>query len=482
MKICKLYLPDFQQFKHLELDFTHPETGEPLDKICLIGPNGTGKTTLLEFLIRFLQNPQKYFIEKGAIQILVGGRKVWCVATSMAWEVSRDEGQFEVLGRPYLFLDPLVEQEPDWQADLCDFPVPVDLKQNSDADIAEHLLRKYDLQNKYGEYVLSIQAHESIRTEIQLNPQTDLLVYDRAEAGSNQFFALKDVPTASVDEALALLQTFPVYHEVSASTISDFWRTLIYHLKLREQQREGYERQPENLEKTKRQLIDEFDREHPDIMERLAGLWNGILAQAGLELDLDSISHPVQLTDNLKAYIRVKATGEQIPYQKLSTGIRNFLFRFGHVYSLFFERDIKRGFLFVDEPENSLFPDLLLGLVDLYRQVTTDRQGEQKTQIFMATHNPLVAAQFQPYERIILDWKEDGTVSARRGSAPVGDDPNDVLRKDFEISSLLGPEGQKMWERYLNLRRALRQTQDPEDKKRLLSEISTIGNAYEFDA
>ncbi len=32
MKILKLIIKDYQQFKHLELDFTHPETGKPLDE------------------------------------------------------------------------------------------------------------------------------------------------------------------------------------------------------------------------------------------------------------------------------------------------------------------------------------------------------------------------------------------------------------------------------------------------------------------
>nr|MBP7284499.1 AAA family ATPase [Leptospiraceae bacterium] len=46
MKICKVYIKGFQQFEDLELDFTNPKTGEPLDKICFIGRNGTGKSTI----------------------------------------------------------------------------------------------------------------------------------------------------------------------------------------------------------------------------------------------------------------------------------------------------------------------------------------------------------------------------------------------------------------------------------------------------
>ena len=54
MKICKLIIPDYQQFQDFELDLTYPEehqkAGEPLDKVCFIGRNGTGKSTLLRLI------------------------------------------------------------------------------------------------------------------------------------------------------------------------------------------------------------------------------------------------------------------------------------------------------------------------------------------------------------------------------------------------------------------------------------------------
>ena len=56
MKICKVYIKGFQQFEDLELDFTNPKTGEPLDKICFIGRNGTGKSTILQVLYHTIYN------------------------------------------------------------------------------------------------------------------------------------------------------------------------------------------------------------------------------------------------------------------------------------------------------------------------------------------------------------------------------------------------------------------------------------------
>lgn len=54
MKIEKLEITDYKQFKDLKLDLTYPKghqkEGKPLDKICIIGQSGTGKTNLLEII------------------------------------------------------------------------------------------------------------------------------------------------------------------------------------------------------------------------------------------------------------------------------------------------------------------------------------------------------------------------------------------------------------------------------------------------
>ena len=54
MKITKVGFKDFHQFKNIEIDLTYPKghkkEGEPLEKVCLIGQSGTGKTTLLKII------------------------------------------------------------------------------------------------------------------------------------------------------------------------------------------------------------------------------------------------------------------------------------------------------------------------------------------------------------------------------------------------------------------------------------------------
>ncbi len=51
MKITKINIKDYNQFKNLKLDLTYPKghqkEGQALEKICFLGQSGTGKTSLL---------------------------------------------------------------------------------------------------------------------------------------------------------------------------------------------------------------------------------------------------------------------------------------------------------------------------------------------------------------------------------------------------------------------------------------------------
>ena len=54
MKISSLTIKNYKQFKDLSLDLTYPKghekAGKPLEKICIIGQSGTGKTNLLDII------------------------------------------------------------------------------------------------------------------------------------------------------------------------------------------------------------------------------------------------------------------------------------------------------------------------------------------------------------------------------------------------------------------------------------------------
>jgi hypothetical protein len=297
-----------------------------------------------------------------------------------------------------------------------------------------------------------------------------------------RFLFRRYLPKTDLNTALSAYKDFPPSHIISNEKIGEFWTLLIYLIKKRENDFREYESREENQNKTVKTVKEEFDRVNPKILNKLSEIWNKILNRAGLEFDVANASNPVQLTDNLKAYIINKYTKETIPYNALSTGIRNYIFRIGHIYSLYFNREVKRGFLLLDEPENSLYPDFLFDWMETFLEIIKDKNGENNTQVFISTHNPIIAAQFEPYERIILEWDENAHVISRKGKSPVGDDPNDILTNDFELKNLMGKEGLAMWDHYVDLKKKLRHAISKEDKEKIISEMNRIGSDYNFDA
>jgi predicted ATP-dependent endonuclease of OLD family len=457
MKICDIRIKGFQQFQDTYLDFTHPTTGDPLDKICFIGTNGTGKTTILNLIdallnkfSRKISTPEKNFAS--LIKLKEGNEEFYALLTSpseeiilLSTDIENNTNDFDTLNK------------------MLDDPILVDTSP----------------RRGFGKMFNKWRPSQDIIQKFYNKNYPDLISYIPSESFFN--LQINDVPSTNLDKALDLFNSLPNYNIISNESIASFWTLLIYHIKKRDNERQEFENSEKNIDKTKRQLIDEFEQISPKILDEIARVWNRILEKAGLEFDIEGANNPIQLTDNLHAYIRLKHTKERVPYKQLSTGIRNFIFQIGHLYSLYFNREVESGFLLVDEPENSLFPDFLYSLIQTYTTITTNKSELNNTQMFFATHNPIIAAQFEPYERIILEWDEPGYVKAFKGNAPLEDDPNDLLVKDFHVSNLMGNKGTEMWDLYLKYRKELRHTKMESRKEYLISEISRIGSLYNFE-
>ncbi len=98
----------------------------------------------------------------------------------------------------------------------------------------------------------------------------------------------------------------------------------------------------------------------------------------------------------------------------------------------------------------------------------------------IATHSPFVAASFEPCERFILYFDEDGKVAVRRGISPVGDDPNDIIYEDFGVN-YYNKDYQEKFKHYLELLDKSKNEENKELKKKLILEASKLGNIYNFN-
>ena len=458
MKIRKIWIKGFKQFKDFELDLTNPHTGEALDKVCFIGQNGTGKSTLLSFISEFLLSLSipKECPAASAIEFNFHNLNcIYCNAYSNNnRRLSYDKHIFNAN----------IKNVDNWFDYVC----------SSGPEQIQ------DLINKYQDSSLVVDGQNINQLFKFNNNSSDLLLYSPSEAPQNSYLNINGVPQTNVNQALGLFKEFPFYHLVSSESVQQFWTLLIYSIKKRQEEQEKYELADENINKSKKELITEFESVYPQILTKLGEIWNKILSKAGLYFDAEGASKPFQLSDNLHAYIKTIATNEKIEYNQLSTGIRNFIFRIGHIYSLYFNREIKKGIVLIDEPENSLFPDFLYDLIETYQEVMVDKNGENNSQLFVATHSPIIAAQFEPYERIMLHWDEPGSVKAHKGTAPAGDDPNDILKKDFGIAHLMGKKGEEMFKEYLEMKKKLRHTTDEKEKDKLIGIITKLGADYNF--
>lgn len=454
----KIYIPEFRQFKNFALDLTYlsgPDEGKPLKKVCFIGKNGTGKTTLLaNYINGILNNPFYQSDVSMFVKLRVDNNDYFFV-------------NIKHLNSKYFYIvKETSNQIINIEETIVDMFSSISNNYNKydAADIEsffnQNQIPSPDVQNIYNR--LNSRKHK-------------VLIYVPAEVEYNNAKSDSGLPTGSVDDALELTKGFEYSHIVSSSTINNFWKNLIFLIKKREANLIEFQQLEENQNKILKEVNYDFERNNPKILEVISVIWNEILGKAGLEFDIKNASIPVQLRDNLLAYIISKSTREIVHYSRLSTGIRNFIFTLGHIHTLYFGRKIEQGYLLIDEPENSLFPDLLYDMIEFYRAVT------KNTQLFVATHSPIIAAQFEPNERMILDFDENDNVILRHGKSPIGDDANDLLTQDFGVRNLLGPEGIKKWERYIELKHLIIHSVDATEKNSYLKELIKIGNSYNFD-
>lgn len=456
MQITGILLKNYRQFRNFRLDLIDPDTGAPLEKVCFIGSNGTGKSTLLALISQFWEEGQPGPLRWSERHM--HSDELWRSQNGLiGFKIRYETSEYFVLhGQTFgvRVLPGNIDRTGVWDR------------------IWEPEIASNDDLDQFRAAWSSRRLEDLDKLRLQPN-SNDLAIY--APPDGSSILTTGDLPSTNLSNALGLFNQFPAFHLVSYGQLEGFWNTLIYQIKKRESDFQHFLQQPTTQSLSVAEARQKFDTEHPEILTKLAEQWNLILDQAGLEFDVEHAQIPVQLNENLRAYVRFKATETPVPYNVLSTGMRNFLFRFGHIYALYFNRLVERGFLLIDEPEASLFPDLLYDVIDRYLAII------QNTQFFVATHSPVIASQFRPCERFILIFDDQGYVDWRRGVAAEGDDPNDLLLQDFKVRSLYGKKGIEQWQRFLKLRREIKAAVDPTRKQALLDEYTKIGNAYNFD-
>lgn len=426
MKIKSLNINSYRHLQNLNFDFTYPDghanAGKPLNKICIIGQSATGKTSILELI-------------KNNISKL---------------------NSIEVVSGKYLF--PYFD---------LDFNGQLEYTFNN---IILKITREIIIRN--GQEFINGPGNGTIG---RLMPEGLKLLYLSADIISkevinilnqNPLNILNELSAEKYAELQKKFSSASYINEFGQDVNIDIWFSLLYKILDYRKKFNQWATQLLNkgvigdLNKLNKQIA-EWSETNKNPLILFSNYFNPILEKLNLEVDLINTEYSIP--------IKSGNNEEIIPISSLSTGTK------GLLLSMFplFELDTTESMILLDEPERSLFPDMQIDLITHYERLAP------KAQIIVATHSPFIAAAFEPEERFILYFDENGEVAVRGGKSPIGDDPNDILRNDFKVD-YYNQFGKKAYRDYLELKMKVKQETEPKKKEELIVELAELGDKYNF--
>jgi predicted ATPase len=425
MKLKKLNINSYLHLKDLEFDFTYPENhekaGQPLEKICFIGQSATGKTNLL----KFIANNLVYLL-----QIKIADRKY-------IWDFEIDEEKING-GEIELLLEDINIKLND--KILSYGNINYDFNEEGGGLISD-LIYNPQKNNKVLYFTSNYITDENIK---YFNAKPLEIVFNRNRSKYSNIDNFSFDENSSDTYILKLLESFLDYRQK-------------YDTKVRELLQKGY---ISDIDKFNREFK-KWQVENPSPIDDFSEKFDLLLNKLNLEIDRINVDYPIPFKN--------KKTEEIIPINGLSTGTKGLLLYMLPLYQI----DTSKSIILIDEPERSLYPDMQMELMDFFRKLSP------KSQFIIATHSPFIAASFEPEERFILYFDENGDVKVRRGSSPIGDDPNDILANDFGIN-YINKYGQKAFEEYKNLKQKIYFEKNEKKKEEISKKLEELGEKYNF--
>lgn len=434
MKISKLHIEQFRHLENLTFDFTYQSgerKGQPLDKICFIGQSATGKTGLLDLIEQCHSNLNNLIITSDLENNLYYSYSDFNIIKGNTTFVSE---------KKQIFIS----------KDKLTYKNNIDTYKHSYIETGNFDSFLKDEEKKFLFYLKS-NLISGRNIEIFTKNPVDLF---EKHPEIQDLYELKHISSKSnsiiFDENVNANLWLLILNEI-----------LIYRKKFNQKMSEfihkGLLGKPEKLKSE----FEKWQKDNPNELEKFAKKFNPILEKLNLEVDLVNTEYVIPIAN--------KRNEEIIPIQNTSTGTKGLLLSFLPLFKL----DTKDSIILIDEPERSLYPDMQMDLMDYYQNLAPEAQ------FIVATHSPFVAASFEPDERFILYFDEQGNVAIRRGSSPIGDDPNDMLYNDFGIN-YINKYGQEKHNEYKELKQKVFFEKDENKKKEIIEKLEKLGEEYNF--
>jgi len=360
MKITQIDIKDYNQFQNLTLDLTYPKghdkEGKPLDKVCFIGQSGTGKTSLLNVLRAMLSN---FTLDNTTLlDEYQNSNMNHIVITSYFNEV---KSVTEIRDGKNIIRN--------LNADFIkDFYVGKNILIAFKAEIINNI--NQILAEKPSSSGLVFKTKAVIETEQRVKSQKvwDFEIDNVLEIWNE---ILQDINTYKIEE-LKYSQQISKAFDMDSQSANHFFMKAV----------ENYKR---------------WKQENPNPIEKLAQQLNPILNKFSLAV---KTSFDFESIEDLK-FIQIQSKGgTEIPYNGWSTGTKQVILTMTPLLKLNTDDSI----ILVDEPERSLYPDIQTEIINYYKNAAP------KAQLFFATHSPIIASAFEPWEIVELKFNQQGTV------------------------------------------------------------------------
>ncbi len=369
MKVTKIEIKDFHQFKDLTIDLTYPKghakEGQPLDKVCFIGQSGTGKTSLLELIPKFLYDYDTRFTTKASAQAI-------CNKIKVTFQLGFKSEYETTVHFDYQEVKKLNGNTAISNIYLWDFD---DYTLNKEKCSFEEIDKFYD------DWI------EGVSSKLIYFPAN--LNYD-IEIGAESTLDDKDIIDFSMEKISTVwnltLEKIQKYQELELQKRQELAKTV-----------EQASNNIDVIEKAVQKLKDWKSNEFNPIQDIAENCLNKLLLAFKLrvktELDIKS-------KDDI-GFIKVEDfSGNEIPHGLWSTGTKQVILSALPLYLL----KPRHTVILFDEPERSLYPDMQRFIVDYYSSLADN------CQFFYATHSPIIASNFEPWEIVELKFNKEGNV------------------------------------------------------------------------
>jgi predicted ATP-dependent endonuclease of OLD family len=359
MKISKIHIKDFHQFKDFTLDLTYPQghekAGQPLDKVCFIGQSGTGKTSLLEMIPMFLYGYETNLITKSGLNNILENIEIrlhfgysyeYSSTVSCVYRNELDTYGLQLLENTLNNIsfqkDEMVSLLNNWEKEISKLIYfPANLNYNIDLE-SDSKLEKRKIIDFNQDNVSTVW--NLILEKIQNYQEQELKIRQDISKIAEKSFS-------NVDEIGAAVVKLQIWKSSEFNPVKDVADNCLDPL----------------LAKFKLRVKTELDFKTKDDI----------------------------------GFIKVEDfEGNEIPHGLWSTGTKQVILSALPLYLL----KPKHTVILFDEPERSLYPDLQRTVVDYYSSLA------ESCQFFYSTHSPIIASSFDPWEIVELKFNKEGKV------------------------------------------------------------------------